>query len=365
VADDTTYERILVMAPSWVGDVVMATPAIRALRRRFPDARITALARQAGADVLEHNPHLDRIIASDKRGVGPESAGLRQLVRLLRRERFDLAVVLPNSFRTALWARLSGAPRRVGYALQWRSFLLTDRLAPPRENGKVVPINMVDRYLAVCERIGCTDLSQREELFVGEEETAAADGILSGLGVGADDELIVLIPGASYGPAKLWGAAKFAAVADRLIERRGCKVLAHVGPGEEAVGAEVVAASERGVLLAPPGAVDLKVLKGVISRAALLIANDTGPRHYAVAFGVPDVVILGPTSRRYIDVNLDRTELLQADVACGPCQLKVCPTDHRCMRLITPDDVLSAAERLLAATQAPGAHIPPTQEAGK
>jgi len=341
------YERILVMAPSWVGDVVMATPAIRALRVRYPQARITALARQTGADVLEHNPHLGRIIAANKKGVGPESGGLRELIRLLRREKFDLAVVLPNSFRAALWARLAGAKRRVGYALQWRSLLLTDRLPPPRENGRIVPINMVDRYLAVAARAGCTELSKEEEVFASEADIAAADRELSSLGVGADEMLVVLIPGASYGPAKLWGAKKFAETGDRLIEERGCKVLAHVGPGEEEVGREVAAASEKGVLVARPGAIDLKVLKGVIRRSSLVLANDTGPRHYAVAFGVPNVAVLGPTSRRYIDVNLERTELLQAEVECGPCQLKVCPRGHECMELVTPEDVLAAANALL------------------
>ena len=335
------------MAPSWVGDVVMATPAIRALKLRWPQARITALARQMGADVLEHSPHLDRIIAADRRGVGPESAGLCELVRLLRRERFDLAVVLPNSFRTALWARMAGARRRVGYALQWRSLLLTDRLPPPREHGKIVPINMVDRYLAVAAKAGCTELSQKEELFTSEGDLAAADRVLSSLGVGADDMLVVLIPGASYGPAKLWGAEKFAEVSARLIETRGCKVLAHVGPGEEAIGRQVATAAAGDVLVAPPGAIDLKVLKGVIQRSALVIANDTGPRHYAVAFDIPNVVILGPTNRRYIDVNLERTELRQADVECGPCQLKVCPRDHECMELVLPADVLAAADALL------------------
>lgn len=342
-----THDRILVMVPSWVGDVVMATPAIRALRHRWPQARITALARQTGADVLDHSPHLDRIIAADSRGVGPESSGFREVIRLLGREKFDLAVVLPNSFRTALWARLAGAKRRVGYALQWRSLFLTDRLAPPRENGAIVPINMVDRYLAVAAKAGCMELSQREELFASEEDIAAADAVLSSLGVGVSDKLVVLIPGASYGPAKLWGAEKFAEVSDRLIERHGCKVLAHVGPGEEGIGRQVVAASSNGVLAAPAGAIDLKVLKGVVKRAALVIANDTGPRHYAVAFGIPNVVILGPTSRRYIDVNMERTALLQADVACGPCQLKVCPRNHECMELVASDEVLAAAEAFL------------------
>jgi len=341
------FERILVVAPSWVGDVVMATPAVRALRRRFPSAHVAVLARPTGADVLEHNPHIDRIIAADKKGVGPETRSAGELVSLLRAEKFKLALILPNSLRAALLAWRARANRRVGYAVQWRSPLLTDHVPPPREHGKIVPINMVDRYLALCAKAGCTELSTDEEIFASDEDTARANEVLSSLGIGGDDMLAVLIPGASYGPSKLWGAEKFAAVADRLAERHGFKVLAHVGPGEEGIGHQVVAASKSGVLVPPPGAIDLKVLKGVVKRSALVIANDTGPRHYAVAFRIPNVVILGPTSRRYIDVNLEHTELLQADVECGPCQLKVCPRDHECMELITPDDVIEAAERLL------------------
>lgn len=338
---------ILVVAPSWVGDVVMATPAIRALKRRFAAARILVLATAAGAAVLENNPHIDRIVAADKRGVGADTSGRAELVRLLREERPDLAVVLPNSFRAALLAWRAGAKRRVGYAVQWRSFLLTDPIPPPREGGRIVPINMVDRYLCLCAAVGCTDLTKDEELFESEGDVARANEVLASLGVGSGDELIVLIPGASFGPSKLWGAEKFAAVADTLANRRGAKVLAHVGPGEESVGRAVAEASRGSVLLAPPGVIDLRVLKAVIRRSALVIANDTGPRHYAVAYGIPNVAILGPTSRRYIEVNLDRTVLLQAQVDCGPCQRKVCRRDHRCMELITVVEVVGAAESLL------------------
>lgn len=348
-------ERILVVAPSWVGDVVMATPAIRALRRRFPDARITVLARQTGADVLEHNPHVDRIITADKKGVGPETGSTRELLRLLRAEELGLAVILPNSLRAAILAWRAKARRRVGYAAQWRSIFLTDKLPQPREHGKIVPINMVDRYLALCAKVGCAELSKDEDIFASEHDTARANDVLESLGIKEDDRVALLIPGASYGPSKLWGAEKFAEVGDQLIERHGFKVLAHVGPGEEQVGEEVAAASRNGVLVPPRGAVDLKVLKGVIRRSALVIANDTGPRHYAVAYGIPNVVILGPTSRRYIDVNMERTSLLQAEIECGPCQLKVCPRDHRCMELITPGKVFEAAESLLGATAGPPA----------
>lgn len=339
--------QILVVAPSWVGDVVMATPAIRALRRRFGNARITVLATPTGAAVLENNPHIDRIIAADKRGIGPETSGVGRLVQFLRDERPDLAVILPNSFRAALLGWRSGARRRVGYAVQWRSWLLTDRIPPPREDGRIVPINMVDRYLRLCAAIGCTDFTKSEELFESERDTARANEVLASLGVGAGDELIVLIPGASFGPSKLWGEEKFAAVAHTLVERRGAKVLAHVGPGEEPIGKAVAEASRGRALLAPPGTIDLCVLKAVIRRSTLVIANDTGPRHYAVAYGIPNIAILGPTDRRYIDVNLDRTRLLQAEVDCGPCQRKVCRRDHRCMRRVTVAHVIEAAEALL------------------
>jgi lipopolysaccharide heptosyltransferase II len=352
MTDAVQPERILIIVPSWVGDVVMATPAIRSVRGAFPDAHLTVLARQTGSDVLEHSPHIDRIITANKRGEGPETSSVGELVRLLRSERFDLAVLLPNSLRAALLAWRARAGRRVGYAAQWRSIFLTDALPQPRENSKIVPINMVDRYLAICRHLGCSDLSQREELFASEQDEANADEILASLGVAKTDRLVVMVPGASFGPSKLWGAAKFAAVGDALIERHGFKVLAQVGPGEGEVGRQVADASDRGVLLAEPGLIDLRTLKAVVRRSALVVANDTGPRHYAVAYDIPNVVILGPTSRRYIDVNMEKTELLQAEVDCGPCQQKVCTQDHRCMLRVTPGQVIAATEALLGRTAA-------------
>lgn len=323
----------------------MATPAIRSLRRRFPEARIVALARPTGADVLEHNPNIDLIVAADRLGKGTHSENVVGLVRMLRRQSFDLAVVLPNSLRTGLLAWRCRARRRIGYAGQWRSPFLTDPIPQPRENGEIVPVNMVDRYLVLCGQIGCTELSKKEELFAAPEDIAQADQLLERAGVGSSDRLAVLIPGAAYGPAKLWGAEKYAAVADALVEKYHCKVLAHVGPGEEEIGQQVAAAARRGVLVLP--GIDLKMLKGVIRRSFVVIGNDTGPRHYAVAYDVPNVAILGPTSRRYIDVNLEETRILQAEVDCGPCQRKVCSLDHKCMTRITPDQVLTAVASLL------------------
>ena len=163
-AEMPEFERILVVAPSWVGDVVMATPAVRALRRRFPSAHVAVLARPTGADVLEHNPHIDRIITADKRGVGPETKSVRELIRLLRAEKFELAVILPNSLRAALVPWRARATRRVGYAVQWRSPLLTDRVLPPREHGKIVPINMVDREVEFHLKLERTTIKKKFNL---------------------------------------------------------------------------------------------------------------------------------------------------------------------------------------------------------
>lgn len=344
-ASDPDPSRILLIVPNWVGDVVMATPAIRAIRQKFPSAHVVALARQTAADVLVNNPHIDEFVVANRMGVGPQTRSRRELITLLRSHKFDIAVVFPNSFRTAWLAWRSGARRRVGYSLQWRSMLLTDRVPPPRENGRIVPINMVDRYLALAAKLGCKGLSKDEELFASSVDTAGARAALKSLGIPATDKLVVLIPGAAYGPAKLWGAEKFAAVADHFAAQ-GFKVLAHVGPGELEVGKRVAAASKN-VIVPPAGTLDLKTLKPVIGRATLVIANDTGPRHYAVAFNVPNVAILGPTSPRYISVNLERTRLVQASVECGPCQQKICTKDHRCMAKITPAEVIAAAESLL------------------
>ncbi|MFQ5411590.1 MAG: glycosyltransferase family 9 protein, partial [Phycisphaerae bacterium] len=220
-------ERILVFVPNWVGDVVMATPALRSIRERFPKAHIIHLMREYVEDVLAGTDF------ADETRFWPPGGGLSNtlhLVRRLRRDRFDLAILLTNSFRSALIARLSGARRRIGYARDARGWLLTDRLMPERKNGSFVPVPALDYYNDLARHVGCIVTDERLMLATTDEDEAAIDKRL-----GTHDParpLVVLNPGANFGSAKCWPAEKYAALSDALVATYNARVVASVGPKE-------------------------------------------------------------------------------------------------------------------------------------
>lgn len=337
-------KRILVRAPNWVGDVVMATPTFRALRENYPDAHLAVALRPYVRPILNGAPWFDEVIAAEDRGWG----NFWRLVRALRAGRFDFAVILPNSFRTALEAWLGRARHRIGYARRRRAILLTAPIAPPRDaRGRFVPTNMVDYYLTLCEHLGCQGLSRREELFITPECQERADALLAKHEVAPEERLVGLNPGGAFGSSKLWPAERFVAVGDALAAK-GFRIILFGAPAERPILGKIAAAMQHKPILPEVGELDLDVLKPLVRRCALLVTNDTGARHYAVAFGVPAVTIMGSTSPRYTDVNMEKQLVVRVDVDCGPCQKKVCTTDHRCMTRITPEMVLRAADRLLA-----------------
>ena len=336
-------QRIAVRAPNWVGDVVMATPTFRALRESYPDAHVAVVLKPYVKPILAGAPWFDETIETEGRGIGPTL----RLARRLRAGRFDLAVILPNSFRSALEAYLGRARRRIGYARRRRSLLLTDPIAAPCDaRGQFLPTNMVDYYLTLCRHLGCQSLSQREELFITDECQRLGDQILDRHGVGPETQLVGINPGGAFGSSKLWLPDRFAQVADALAGR-GFGILLFGSPGERPILEAVASHLTHEPILTAPGELTLDTLKPLMRRCALLVTNDTGARHFAVAFGVPVVCIMGSTSPRYTDVNMETQILVRVDVDCGPCQKKVCATDHRCMTRITPDMVLAAADKLL------------------
>jgi len=346
-------QRIVIRSPNWVGDVVMATPTFRALRQNYPDAHIAVILRPYVHPILYGAPWFDEVIPHEDRGL----RSLRRLTKRLRSSRFDLAVILPNSFRTALEAFVGRAKRRFGYARRGRGFLLTDPIAPPCDSrGRFVPRNMVDYYLTICQHLGCQNLSQREELFVTEECHKRADALLEKHQVGPETRLMGLNPGGAFGSSKIWPADRFATVADALADRTDFRVILFGSPSERPILETVATAMSHEPILLEPGELDLDTLKPLVRRCSLLITNDTGARHFAVAFDVPVVCIMGSTSPLYTNVNLERQIVVRVDVDCGPCQKKVCKTDHRCMTLISPEMVLAAADKLLAG---PRGRLPP------
>jgi heptosyltransferase-2 len=336
--------RILVRLPNWVGDAVMATPALRALRQGQPDAEIALWGRPPLEELLSGLSCYDSF--------RPVARGLRAIldeVRELRRHPCDWAVLLPDSQRSALAPFLAGVPRRVGYARERvRRALLNEALDPPQQGGVRIPISMVERYLAITRRVGCEDRGTDLALAVDDSSLESLECELRRRGVGADEALLVVTPGASFGSSKLWPPEHFAAACDGISRRLGLLPVLAPGPGEVEIARAVCERTrERSVLLLDP-VIGLGQLVALVARSRLVLSNDTGPRHIAVALGRPVVVLMGPTDPRHTAHQLEGQRVLRLELDCSPCGLARCPIDHPCMRDLAPVRAIEAAAELLA-----------------
>jgi heptosyltransferase-2 len=344
--------KIAVFLPNWVGDAVMATPALRALREHFAGAHVLGVMKPYVAGVLEGSPWLDEQYFLDSRG--PWSQRWPAVAAQLRRRQIDTAVLFPNSLRPALAAWLGGCRRRIGYARYGRRLLLTHPLEPIRDQqGRRVPSPVIDAYNLLAERAGCPRPSYRMELFTTPKDEAAAESVWRRFGLERCREVICLNPGAAFGAAKYWPAEHFAALARDLVDQRGGGILVLCGPGERDLARKIVELArgknlERPVYSLADEPLSLGLTKACVGRADLLIATDSGPRHFAAAFDRPVVTLFGPTHIAWTETYYPKAIHLQKKVDCGPCQQRVCPLDHRCMTGLHPAEVLAAAVRLLA-----------------
>ncbi len=345
-------ERVLVRMPNWIGDIVMATPALAALRAAWPGARLVAAGPAHLAPLLAGSGLVDAVLPLPSRRSGGLGA-LRETAGLLAAEGFDLAVLLTNSVSSALstwWARI---PVRVGHRVVGRSWSLThaaDGDAVRSESALRLPTP--ERYARLLDFMGVDRVGPRMVLATTDDEEAAATAWLARHMGASEAPLIGIHPGGSFGPSKLWSVEGFAAVAATLAERRGARVVVFCGPRaeEQELSRQIVAAAGPAALSAADEPLDLGALKAVVRRLSLLISIDSGPRHLGAAFGVPTVVLMGSTDPRLTNTNLETSVIVRSEVSCSPCQRKVCPLEgdavDRCMREITPAMVLAAAERL-------------------
>ncbi len=348
------FDRILVRGPNWLGDVVMATPMLRTIRETWPKAHLAVIVTGGGAAVLEGLPWFDETIVFKKdlhKGLG----GIRRLAAELRERRFDLAVSCPNSFSAALLLRLAGVPRRLGWSYGGRGFLLTDRLKPEMAGHRRVARPMPEYYLDLARHLGCEVLAADAELATTPAGESEAEAFLASHGA-AGAPLVGLNIGAAFGPSKLWNPQGFAAVAAGLRLQRGYRAVVLSGPGEEEIARPVedaIARSTSGADVIRTSNVKLSIagLKSVVKRLALMVTTDTGPRHFALAFDVPCVCVMGSTDPRMTDQPATRSEVVRRAelLDCMPCHEKVCPLEHhKCMEDVTAAQVLAAADRVLA-----------------
>jgi len=366
-------ERILVRGVNWLGDAVMATPALQRLRDAKPDAHIALLTHAKLRDLWLHHPAVDSVLTFET-GETVFSVGRR-----LRAGQFTTALVLPNSPRSALEVFLARIPRRVGLARPWRRLFLTQRVerraggvemrnrslaeiqelnrasSPPPRAAIPASAHHLHQYLQLAAVLGANPEPVPPRLEVTQAEVAA---IRQRFGFSGDKgaSLFGLNPGAEYGPAKRWPRERFVAAAIELQRRTNCHWWIFGGKADEPLASTIAAeisaaqAGSPGSVRSLAGQTSLRELCAALKACALVITNDTGPMHVAAAVGTPVVVPFGSTSPELTGPGLPgdpRHRLIKAQVPCSPCFLRECPIDFRCMNGITMEGVVEAALQLI------------------
>lgn len=326
--------KILVRATNWIGDAVMSLPAIRAIHERFPQAEITVLAKPWVAALYEGERSIERIL--------PLDVGTLKLASRLRTEYFDLAVLLPNSLKSAWGMRLSGAKRIVGYARDGRSPLLSDAIGIPAK-GEIPPHESY-YYLELLRRAGLLDaLPQIDQIRFDEFEAKKQRGSELFEASGIMLPVIGVSPGAAYGSAKRWLPERFAKSARRLAEKMNASVVVFGSAAERSM-CEEVAQTAGGRNLA--GETTLRGFIDMTAACALFLTNDSGAMHIAAACGVPSVTVFGPTNEIATGPPGHLARIVREPVDCAPCMLRECPIDHRCMTRVTAEHVIAAAQSI-------------------
>jgi heptosyltransferase-2 len=342
--------KIGILLPNWVGDTVMATPTLRAIHKRFrSEAEIACIMRPPMAEILAGADWFDHAFYCDRRSDQPE-LGTRELLRRLRAWKPDSLVLLTNSFWAGALAWLSGARQRIGYARNGRGPLLTKALLAPRSGRTRIPIPATEYYLKLAYALGCPAEPPQTELATLPRDEAVADRVWHKLGLNQARRVVVFNTGSAVGSAKSWPTEHYVSLARLTVADPQVAVLVICGPAErEAARAIEQAANHPRVKSLPGQDIGLGVSKACVRRSGVMVTTDSGPRHFALAFGVPVITLFGPTDPRWIDSRNPLATNMVHPVDCGPCGKSVCPlAHHRCMRDLSVDRVSDSLQRLLS-----------------
>jgi heptosyltransferase-2 len=339
--------KILIRVTNWVGDAIMALPAIRAIRNR-PDANISILARSYVADIYRDQNVADELIIYDQRGTHAGISGRERLAAELRDRKFEIAILLQNAFDAAWLAWRAGIPQRIGYARDARSILLTDAVPLPKP-GEIPPHERF-YYLEMLRRSGWIDSIPDEpfiELHVNEGSRTRAAQQLAVAGGRSNAVRIAIAAGASYGSAKCWPPSRFAELANHLQAQWDADVILFGAAGETDVSSAIASEMKR-VPIDLTGKTTIADLPALLSQCHVFIGNDSGAMHVAAAVGLPTVAIFGPTDPFGTAPVTSRHTIVREQPYCSPCFLRRCPIDHRCMTRITTSEVQVAVDPFLA-----------------
>ncbi len=338
-------KRIIIRMPNWIGDLVMATPILADLRKTFPNAHITAMCKAPNSQLLQHDPNIDELFSFHKVSGFGSRRQKREIIQKIRDGKYDLGILLTNSFSSAWWFWQGNVKRRLGYRGQWRQLLLTDAIPLPK---KLTNQHLVVSYKMLLEPLQIPLSDSKPTLYLENKELDNARQLLAKRGIKKDHILVGINPGAAYGSAKCWLPERFRDVTQKLLEDPSITIVYFGDPTTAPLIKQICQnLPDRVINLA--GVTSLRELACLIKLCDILLTNDSGPMHIAAALGTPLVALFGSTNE--ITTGPYKTGIvIHKHVACSPCYKRVCPIDFRCMKQIEVQEVLQTILKMLGQT---------------
>ncbi|MBU0544432.1 MAG: lipopolysaccharide heptosyltransferase II [Proteobacteria bacterium] len=338
----SNINNILIRATNWVGDAVMTLPALEAVRENFPAASITVLARPWVAPLFENHPAVNNILIYNRHdGLKKNVTEFFHVSNLIRKNRYDLAILFQNAFEAALLVYLGRVIYRLGFASDGRGLLLTHGI---KRSSEIFAVHQVEYYLSILKAAGLKAESRNPVLYLSEKDLAKAENLLQLKGIGKNDFILGISPGAIFGNAKRWPFERFAEISDRASERWGAKVIILGSKKEKDIGNKM-AGLMKNKAADFCGTTSLGEAMGLISKCSYFVTNDSGLMHVAAALGVPTFAIFGSTDHVATGPRGSKTKIIRHDIACSPCLKSECPTDFKCMLSIEPEEVWDEMEK--------------------
>jgi heptosyltransferase-2 len=327
----TDLKKILIRAPNWLGDAVMAEPTIRDIRLHLPCAEISLLAPDGVSELLARDPAID-VFLPFSRTKEKKQSEIARIDAYLQESAYDLAILMTGSFSTAWQMAKAHIPIRIGFSGHWRRPFLTHPVQPPQERE-----HLVTTYRRLLAPIGIPSCSASPELFLSSGEKEHARGFLEAHGVDKEDRLIGINPGAAYGAAKCWPPENFQKLTAKLLDDEKVRII-YFGDNASKQLVDAICSKFNERVINCSGGTTLREAMALINCCDHFITNDSGPMHIRAAFGKPLLAIFGSTD--IIKTGpYDTGRVISKDSPCGPCCLRRCPIDFRCMRQLSPEEV--------------------------
>ncbi|MBT3176583.1 MAG: lipopolysaccharide heptosyltransferase II [Desulfobacula sp.] len=340
---DSGRAKIMIRAANWVGDAIMTTPVIRAVRKNYPAAVIIVLAKPWVIPVYENNPYIDKILLYDNSGRHKKGFGTLALAKDLRTYRFDLTILMQNAFEAGLIAFLGGIKERIGYNTDGRGFLLNRgiKLNPDLKKG-----HLIDYYIGILKGAHLEDDGRNLDLFLCKSDRKFANRFLELKKFDSSQPVIGINPGATGGTAKRWFPERYAEVCKNLAQKFKVKIFIFGGPADIELG-EYIAGLSRGCCINIAGKTSLGQAFALIEKCSLFITNDSGLMHAAAALNINQLAVIGSTDYIATAPSNKNSIMVRAKVPCSPCLKDICPTNHKCMDKISVDMVMETCKSLL------------------